>query len=89
MRILLTYYAAERKGMKQTWISFPDPSRPLSAGKFLSDVTKYGEEDLREIPHWVGQRTVLVLLNGQMIKSLQTVIQDGDALSVLPVVSGG
>jgi molybdopterin converting factor small subunit len=60
----------------------------MSVEKFLSNMGNWGG-DLGETASWVHQRTVLVFLNGTNIQSLKTMLKDGDALLVLPVVSGG
>ncbi len=96
MPVRLTFYAGGTKGVQRMSISLPEPLGPLNIRDFLSHVAKNQGKGLAEIESCIeeddSRPTVLIALNGRNIHSLQgmdTLIRDGDDLSVLPVVAGG
>jgi len=96
MPIQVTYYSRRKRGVQKISISSPESAGPIRLRDFLPYVARNGGMDLTEIESSLdeedSQRTVLIALNGRNIQSLQgmdTLVHDGDTLSMLPVVAGG
>lgn len=95
MRIHVSFYSG-RKGLQRTSISLPETFGPISIRDVLSNISKNGGKELVGIASAMDQhdsrRTILIAVNGRNIQSLKgmdTLLHDGDSLSLLPVVAGG
>ncbi len=96
MPIEVTYYTGGKKGVQRLSIDLPEPQGPLTIRDFLTYVTKNRGTNMAEVESHMqrdnSHHTLLIALNGRNIQSLRgmdTLIRDGDSLSVLPVVAGG
>jgi molybdopterin converting factor small subunit len=96
MPVQVTYHAGGRRGVQKVSVALPQSPDPVTVRDFLTYLAKNGKGELAEIEPRMNrddsERTVLVVLNGRNIQSLQgldTPVHDGDSLSVLPVVAGG
>jgi molybdopterin converting factor small subunit len=96
MAIQVAYFCGGKKGMERVSISLADSSESFTVRDLLGRVAQNGGPDLYETvsssSHDESRQTLLIVLNGRSIQSLQgmdTPVHDGDSLSILPVVAGG
>ena len=95
MQIHVTFYHKGR-GINKRSICLPETTGPIKIRDILPDILKNGEKELVEaistLRHDGPRKNILIALNGRNIRSLQgmdTYLNDGDCLAVLPVVAGG
>jgi molybdopterin converting factor small subunit len=96
MAVTVKFFANVRKLMEKEEITFDlDPSRRYTIKDVLRHVTESENKDLSTLLLEVkgeSRGTVRVVVNGKEIRSLdgsQATIQNGDCITIYPLLAGG